>query len=644
MRYAQLAAALLGVAAGLAVGSSALAQPVTSTFVYQGEVRETGVPSTGPVDLRFRLYDAASGGSQVGGTLQSLGTSLSAGRFSASLDFGSVFAGQSRWLEIDVKPAGAGVYSTLAPRQLLSAAPVASYALSIPAQYNTFNSSGGNAIFSTGNVGIGISSPAAGLHVTRSQGGLSFNASENLFVNDTQDFVGVNRSTRNTAAEVFGLQNTPAQTGFVGMYIASNSATGQPFYGYTTAASTGWTVMDNAGAWRVHVGGLDRLAVAANGNVGIGTGAAITAPAFPLHVLTTQQLVEHLDSSNTGGTWLTLNNSAAGRTWNLISTGSANSEGPGKFLLRDATSNAVRLAFDTAGNVGVGTTTPGVKLDVAGAIRASGGVVYPDGSTQFRGGDSSPLTVSGLPNGSTFTVTIGGTTATLWGEYRMTHFVVPTAGQYAYQSGTIAADGAVRVRRPRTADQTWQGWPALNTARTLTMVLTVPGGSTVTWSGSVYPNAINLASSGGILYEELELMFGGPGGAAPLSRSVNGAPSVSTPTSEMPGLSMLLNGNPIQNIAFIPGFLGTRVPSDAQTGQPTGTRRGPLFHVRANPFSNQILYPRFITADSQSDTAVVMANGSAIATSQGKYWTGYVLKLADDGLPIEEFEIAIDWQ
>ena len=34
------------------------------------------------------------------------------------------------------------------------------------------------------------------------------------------------------------------------------------------------------------------------------------------------------------------------------------------------------------GNVGIGTTTPAYTLDVAGQIHASGGIVFPDGSSQ----------------------------------------------------------------------------------------------------------------------------------------------------------------------------------------------------------------------------------------------------------------------
>src|SRR5262249_44423515 len=51
------------------------------------------------------------------------------GLFAVQLDFGlSAFQGSSRWLEIAVKPASGGNYTTLSPRQALTAAP---YAMSL---------------------------------------------------------------------------------------------------------------------------------------------------------------------------------------------------------------------------------------------------------------------------------------------------------------------------------------------------------------------------------------------------------------------------------------------------------------------------------------------------------------------------------
>ncbi len=126
----------------LAVFSSAapgLAQPMGTAFTYQGELRSAGLPASGPHDMRFRLYGALSGGAQLGNTLCFDHVPLSEGRFTVSLDFGAVFAGQSRYLEIDVRPdtglgcASASGFTPLTPRQPVAPAPHALFALSAAA-------------------------------------------------------------------------------------------------------------------------------------------------------------------------------------------------------------------------------------------------------------------------------------------------------------------------------------------------------------------------------------------------------------------------------------------------------------------------------------------------------------------------------
>ena len=50
------------------------------------------------------------------------------GNFSVELDFGDVFDGRALWLQVGVRPgASIGIYTTLIPRQALTAAPYASY-------------------------------------------------------------------------------------------------------------------------------------------------------------------------------------------------------------------------------------------------------------------------------------------------------------------------------------------------------------------------------------------------------------------------------------------------------------------------------------------------------------------------------------
>jgi len=132
---ASISALFLLLAVGCLPAQPAQAQPLTTAFTYQGELQTAGLPATGPHDLRFRLYDAAAGGAQVGAILCSDNVTLSEGRFTVSLDFGAAFTGQQRFLEIEARadaeldctnPAG---FVILGPRQPLTAAPNATFAL-----------------------------------------------------------------------------------------------------------------------------------------------------------------------------------------------------------------------------------------------------------------------------------------------------------------------------------------------------------------------------------------------------------------------------------------------------------------------------------------------------------------------------------
>ena len=101
----------------------------TTVFTYQGQLRDGGTNANGTYTMVFKLYDAVSGGNQIGGTVTNSPT-LANGLFTVNLDFGAgVFDGNSRWLDITVR-AGAGTPETLAPRVQVLPAPYALYATS----------------------------------------------------------------------------------------------------------------------------------------------------------------------------------------------------------------------------------------------------------------------------------------------------------------------------------------------------------------------------------------------------------------------------------------------------------------------------------------------------------------------------------
>jgi hypothetical protein len=109
------------------------AQPVGTAFTYQGRLTDAGTPANGTFDLQLVLMDAAVGGSQVGPILTRDDVMVTSGLFTTPLDFGSVFTGSKRWLELAVRPgASTGAYTSLAPRQELTPSPNAVFSLTTP--------------------------------------------------------------------------------------------------------------------------------------------------------------------------------------------------------------------------------------------------------------------------------------------------------------------------------------------------------------------------------------------------------------------------------------------------------------------------------------------------------------------------------
>jgi hypothetical protein len=142
--------------------------PVGSEFTYQGQLKDGGIPADGNYDFVFRLYDADTGGVQVGSDVTVDDWPVAGGLFTLQLDFGAgAFDSNARWIEIDVRDGDPGApYTTLSPRQPVTAAPVALYALDGPGSAGYW-AENGTAIYNTnsGGVGIGTASPNFNLHV-----------------------------------------------------------------------------------------------------------------------------------------------------------------------------------------------------------------------------------------------------------------------------------------------------------------------------------------------------------------------------------------------------------------------------------------------------------------------------------------------
>jgi hypothetical protein len=102
---------------------ASLARAQGNAFTYQGRLASGTVPADGSYDFEFRLFDALAAGAQQGSTMAIPGVVVTGGLFTVGLNFGSVFDGSPRFLEVAVRPVGGGAYTTIAPRQPITPAP-----------------------------------------------------------------------------------------------------------------------------------------------------------------------------------------------------------------------------------------------------------------------------------------------------------------------------------------------------------------------------------------------------------------------------------------------------------------------------------------------------------------------------------------
>jgi hypothetical protein len=147
------------------------AEPMGTTFTYQGRLIDADEAADGEYDFEFTLYDADTDGNQIGWAASMADVHVVDGYFTVELFLGSAsFDGDARWLEIGVRPADLedpNVYTILSPRQEVTPAPYAIYARMAGPDNDWMVSDSNMYSIPAGNVGIGTSGPGAKLEVTQ---------------------------------------------------------------------------------------------------------------------------------------------------------------------------------------------------------------------------------------------------------------------------------------------------------------------------------------------------------------------------------------------------------------------------------------------------------------------------------------------
>ncbi len=242
---------------GFAVGQT----PVGTAFTYQGQLKQSGLPLTNTADFQFTLWDALTTGTQIGTAQSASGVSVANGLFTVNLDFGAaVFPGDGRWLEIAVRsPAGAGGYTTLTPRQKLTATP---YALGLQLPLAGATTAAGSAFSitnqSTASTSVGVRG--------RIGGSPSYMWDIPAAVRGESDFDGIVVGVHGAAmcgvlgqtTTGSGVQGSAEGVGGIGLYGRSEETNGIGVFGVSYAANSFAGYFNGRGCFTGDVGiGVD---------------------------------------------------------------------------------------------------------------------------------------------------------------------------------------------------------------------------------------------------------------------------------------------------------------------------------------------------------------------------------------------------
>lgn len=449
--------ALSGIVAAAWIAATAAALPGTS-FTYQGQLKRAGATVDGTADFRFSLWNAPTGGSQVGPTLVFDGVGgnpqpilVNDGIFSVQLDFGGApFTGDALWLQIEVRnPSGAGALVAVAPRQPLTAVP---YSLATRGLVVDGNQAVG--------VGLASGTPTARLHIS--------DAADVPASPSTSSYAPL-KITGGGAQALLADANQLESLGSPLYLNARNAAPAQNIVlglgggavGVGTASPTHRLTVQGATEDVLRLIGPAGFGVGARLNFGDGNdvylrespndllelratsgfsftggpvGIGVAQPQSPLHIaaagagphIRVAAGPQSLDTAT-----LALDATAAGGSpFHLSATGTASPDGAGKLVIRNAAQGQTLAALTNAGKLGIGITNPDWRVQVVDTT--------PDG-TGLQAEARSGVGAWGVAGYSTLGVGVygeaSGTGNENYGVYGYT--AAPTQGWGVYCEGDL---------------------------------------------------------------------------------------------------------------------------------------------------------------------------------------------------------------
>ena len=409
--------------------SSAAVKAQTTTFTYQGRLSDSSTAANGTYDLGFALFDAASGGTQIGAAITRPAVNVSNGIFTVQLDFGAgAFTGANRFLEIAVKRPADTDFTTLTPRQPVTSTPYSIQSVNAANANNALNLGGtaANQFVQTNDTRLSDArTPIAG----------SANYVQNTTTQQTADF----NVSGTGEANVFNAR-TQFNIGGSRALFTDGEASGNTFIGLRTAAN-------NTGSLNVFGGyqsGSGNTGGSSNSFFGAQTGQTNSTGNFNAFF---GRFTGNRNTTGEANAFFGAESGMKNTTGNFNSffgenSGNANATGGNNLALGAFSNfNAGNLNFATAigSFAGVGASDTIVIGKTAGTYNS---VVRPADAVQIPGS----LTVTGTINGTVTNATnaanaaqLGGVAANQYvqtGDARLSNARTPTAGSANYIQNT----------------------------------------------------------------------------------------------------------------------------------------------------------------------------------------------------------------
>jgi hypothetical protein len=404
--------ALASAALGPAVfAPRALAQaPAGTAFTYQGRLDSSGAAMTGNADFEFRLFDAPSGGTQVGAVQILANLPVDKGLFGANLDFGpEAFRGEARYLEIAVRsPAGSGSFTTLLPRQAITPAPHASFAS------RPWATNGSTISYTGGSVGVGTSSPTSLFEIAGAQDALKVRGdapyitlidsnaanarvllqnSQGKFYTVSENFLNGTNTGAFTVVDPNGRlgigTHNPAGPLEVragsNSYFAVDAAEGDVRFNGGTDGHFGFFNDSLSGSTAFIARGRHNLFIHNSGQIGLGSD--FVQSGRQVEITTGFLRALSMSSTDTRGTTIEVFNRSSFKAWEFWVAGSNPLDGqePGALTIQNQSTSNPALAIALNNFVGLEVPAPSFRLDLPnigdarGRARANAWTTYSSG-------------------------------------------------------------------------------------------------------------------------------------------------------------------------------------------------------------------------------------------------------------------------